>query len=90
MSELLNSLENVVPYVKLAALVSGAALVFIAIAALTFTLQSTCRPVLVLMQWMVGHTPGDKPGEIVRGISYGARMLVWASLISFMVWIVFH
>jgi hypothetical protein len=90
MTELLNGLGNVLPYVKLAAVVAGVALVLIAAAALMYVLQSTFRPVFVVTQWLVGYTPGEKPGEIVRGISYGARMLVWAALIGVTVWMVFH
>lgn len=86
----LSGLESVWPYVKLAAMVSGAALALLAIAALMYILQTTCRPVLVVMQWLIGHKPGEKPGEFACGISYGVRMLVWASLISLVVWLVFH
>jgi hypothetical protein len=90
MIELLSGLENVVPYAKLAAMVIAATLILIAAAALTYTVQVVCRPLCTVMQWMVAYTPGEKPGEVIQGISMGARMLVWAALIGLVVWIVFH
>jgi hypothetical protein len=89
-SELLNGLENVLPYVKLGAVGMGLALGLIAAAAFMYVVQTTFRPLLVVMQWMVAHTPGEKPGEIIQGFNIGARMLVWATLIGFVVWFVFH
>lgn len=83
-------LEHILPYAKLLAFVCGGALVFIALAAFAYTMQTTFRPWLVAMQWLIGHTPGEKPSDIVRGISQGIRLLVWSMLIGVTVFLLFH
>lgn len=87
---LLNELENMLPYVKIAAVVIGIVSVLIAAASITYIAQTSCRPLFVVLQWMVAYTPGEKPGEIIQGISIGARMLVWSVLIGLVVWFLFH
>ena len=88
MSDLLG-LKEYLPYIKLAAIGGGVALVFITIAAFTYIAHTTCRPLFVVLQWMVGYTPGQ-PGEVAQGFSYGARMSFWAALIGLAVWFFFH
>jgi hypothetical protein len=88
--EVLNHLNDLLPYVKPAAVLIGLLLVVITIAALTYIVKSASRPLLAVMQWSVGHTSGEQPGEVMQGISYGARMLFWAGVIGLAVWIVFH
>ncbi len=90
MSELLTGLQNMLPYLKLIACVIGVALGLIALAAMMYVLQTALGPLWRFMQWMFGHTPGERPGELVAGIAFGARMLVWAGLIGVMVWFIVH
>jgi len=90
MSELLDSLQDILPYMKLAVWAMGAVLALIALAALTYIVRTTYGPLAGVMQWLVGYTPGEEPGEIARGISHGARMMVWAALIGLLGWFLFH
>lgn len=59
-----------------------------AIAAITFVLRVSCGPMLRLVQWMFGYTPGQEPSEVVAGIAYGARILAWSGLM-FAIWFFF-
>jgi hypothetical protein len=88
--EALNSLNDFMPYVKIAGVLIGLLLAIITIAALTYVLKSGFGPFLVVLQWTVGHTAGEQPGEVVQGISYGARMLFWAGIIGLVGWAIFH
>ena len=90
MFEMLNDLGGILPYLKLAALAVGLALALITVAAVTYLVQTTCRPLLAVVQWLVGYTPGQEPGEIISGTSYGARMVAWASLIGLVIWVFLH
>jgi hypothetical protein len=60
-----------------------------AIAAFVNAAKTASGPVVRVIQWMVGHTPGQKPSDIVAGISFGARILVWAAVISSVIWFFF-
>ncbi len=86
MSELLTGLQNVLPYLKIVAWAIGVALGLIALAATMYVLRTALGPLWRFVQWMFGHTPGERPGELVEGIAFGARMLVWSGLIGVTVW----
>lgn len=90
MLEALNNLNDYLPYVKLAGVLIGTLLVVTTIAILTYVVKTAFRPLLVVMQWTVGHTPGEPAGEVMQGISFGARMLFWAGVIGLVVWFCFH
>ncbi len=85
MSELLSGLENLLPHLKTLVLVVGVALALIAAAAATYVLRAVFGPLWRVVQWMFAYTPGTKPGEIVAGIAFGARMLAWAGVIGVVV-----
>ncbi len=87
MSELLSGLQNALPYLQGAAWVIGVALALIAAAAAVYTVKTAFGPLLVILRWMFAHTPGEKPNDIVAGISFGGRMLAWAALVGLLVWL---
>jgi hypothetical protein len=89
-SELLNGVENVLPYLKTIAWAIGLALGLIAMAAAMYVVRTAVGPLLRVAQWMFAFTPGERPGEMVAGFIFGARMLAWAGLISVAVWFVVH
>jgi multisubunit Na+/H+ antiporter MnhB subunit len=85
-SELLTGLQNALPYLKLIACAIGVALLLIALAAAMYVLRAALGPMWQVLLWLFGHTPGERPGELVAGIVFGARMLAWAGLIGVTVW----
>ncbi|MHB1423121.1 MAG: hypothetical protein ACYC3I_07995 [Gemmataceae bacterium] len=90
MFDVINSLGEYLPYLKLAGVAIGIALAVFAAAALTYIIKVMCGPSWRVVQWLVGHTPGEQPGEFVQGMSYGARMLFWAGVIGIVGWTIFH
>jgi hypothetical protein len=89
-SDIISVLENIGPYLKTIALVIGVAIGLIGAAATVYMAKTTFGPLLVVLQWMFAYKPGERPNDIVAGISFGARMLVWAALISLVVWFLFQ
>jgi hypothetical protein len=90
MSELLSNFGDAVPYLKAIALVIGLALGLIAAAAAMYVLRTALGPLGRVAQWMFAHTPGERPSQMVAGISFGGRMLAWAGLIGIAVWFLVH
>jgi hypothetical protein len=83
-------LQDYLPYVKWAALLIGISLVLIAVAAITYVLKTTYAPLFLALRWIVGLGHREEPGEIARGIGYGARMVLWAVVIGFFGWFFWH
>jgi hypothetical protein len=46
-------------------------------------------PTLRVVQFMIGYTPGKEPGEVVKGITHGLRILAWAAAVGLVMWFVF-
>jgi hypothetical protein len=89
-SELLTSLVDALPDLKTIALVAAVALGLIALAAAMYVLKTSFGPLWRVLQWLFGHSPGERPGELVAGIILGSRMLAWACLIGVAVWFLVH
>ena len=62
----------------------------IALAAVVYILRAASWPLLKAVQWMFAYAPGGRPGDVIAGISYGARMLAWAGVIGLLIWCFFH
>lgn len=90
MSEILSLIESIGPYLKAFALAIALALGLIAAAAAVYTANTAFGPVLVVVRWMFAHSPGERPNDIVAGISFGGRMLAWALLVGVLIWVLFH
>jgi hypothetical protein len=89
-SELLDSFRDALPYLKTIALVIGLTLGLIAAAAGMYVARAAVGPLWRVLQWMFAYTQGERPGELVAGIIFGARMLCWAGLIGVGVWFLVH
>jgi hypothetical protein len=89
-SELLDGFRDALPYVKAIALVIALTLGLIAAAAGMYVVRTTAGPLWRVAQWMFAHTQGERPGELVAGIIFGARMLAWSGLIGVAVWFLVH
>jgi hypothetical protein len=87
-SEFLDGLEAIWPQLKIAGLVVVAAIALIALAAAVYTVKAAGGPVLAVARWMFAC--GSEPNDIVSGISFGARMLVWAALVGVAFWFLFQ
>jgi hypothetical protein len=79
-NELLNGLGNVLGIV-------AAALAVIALAAVVYALKTAFGPLAVVLKWLFAYAPGN---EAIAGISYGARMLVWAAVVAAVVWFLYQ
>jgi hypothetical protein len=86
MPELLNEL---VARAQEFALIVGAALAVIALAATVYAAKTAFGPLAAVLQWMFAYAPGERPSDVVAGISFGARMLAWSALVSAVVWFVY-
>ena len=67
----------------------GAALAVIALAALVYAAKTAFGPLATLLGWLFAYTR-RKANDIVAGLSFGARMLAWASVVGAVVWIVYQ
>jgi hypothetical protein len=85
-SEVFTLLQNIGPYLETAAWVAGIALALITLACIVYVAKTAAEPFLVVLKWMFAHTPGERPNDIVAGISFGGRILVWAMLVALVVW----
>ena len=90
MSEIIKTLDGVVAQVEEIALVIGAALAVIALAAVVYAAKTAFGPVAAALRWLFAYRPGERPNDIVLGISFGARMLAWAALVGIVVWFVYQ
>jgi hypothetical protein len=90
MSDLLKFIENIGPYLQTVLWVAGLTLFFIAAAATVYIAKTTFGPVLVIVRWMFDYRPGERPNDIVAGLSIGARMLAWAAIIGLVTWFFLH
>jgi hypothetical protein len=79
--------NSFVPYAKLIGVGIGGLSGMIALAALMYTLRAAFEPSWRVVQWMFGHSLGQKPGSMNSGIIYGARMLAWAGVIGAIAWL---
>ena len=80
MNELLNGFGNI-------ALIVAAAAAVIALAAAVYALKAAFGPLGVVLKWLFAYAPGN---EAIAGISYGARMLVWAAVVAAVVWLLYQ
>jgi hypothetical protein len=55
-----------------------------------YVLKTGLEPLWRVLVWLFGHTPGERPGQMVAGIIFGARMLAWAGLTGLAVWFLVH
>jgi hypothetical protein len=90
MTELFNHFESLLPWLKLLAVVFIVLAVAVTLGVTTFTLRATCSPLGRVVQWLFWHTPGTPPNAVVAGISHGARLLFWATLLGLGVWMFVH
>ena len=90
MPDFLKLFDSITPYLKFGALAVGVALGLVAAAALMYVLQSTGRPLLRIVQFMIAHTPGKEPSEPLAGVFYGVRMLGWAVVVGVVTWFIAH
>jgi len=90
MSELLKALEGIAAQAQEIALVVGAALAVIALAAFVYAAKTAFGPLATALRWLFAYTPGEKPNDAVAGISFAARMLAWSALVAVLVWIVYQ
>jgi hypothetical protein len=72
------------------ALIVGTALAVIALAATVYAAKTAFGPLAAVMQWMFAYAPGERPSDVVAGISFGARMLAWSALVGAVVWLVYQ
>jgi len=77
--EVFNHLEVIV---WAAVLIAG----IIALAAFVYIVRTAAAPFVKGLQWMFAYTPGEKPNELVSGVSTGARMLLWAGVVGIITW----
>ena len=87
--ELLNGLESLWPQAKVSVLVAAVALGIVALAGSVYVTKTAFGPFIMAVQWLFAYTPGERPSDLVSGISYGGRMLAWASLVALAVWFFF-
>ena len=90
MPEFMKTLDGVVAQAQEIAWILGAALAVIALAALVYAAKTAFGPLATLLGWLFAYTPGERPNDIVAGLSFGARMLAWASVVGAVVWIVYQ
>jgi hypothetical protein len=86
MFDFLGQLEQLLPYVKLFALVIGVSAVVCALAAVAFILKSVFGPLIAVLQWLFGYRPGQRPGDIPAGLSHGLRLMTWSVLVGIVLW----
>jgi hypothetical protein len=89
-SELLAGFGDVLPHLRTIAWAIGLTLGAIALAAAMYVLKTGLEPLWRVLVWLFGHTPGERPGQMVAGIIFGARMLAWAGLTGLAVWFLVH
>jgi hypothetical protein len=89
-SEFLDGIGGALPYLKTIAWVIGLTLGLIAAAAGMYVVRTAVGPLLRVLQWMFAYKQGERPGELVSGIIFGARMRAWAGLIGMGVWFLVH
>lgn len=90
MSEIFDSFRDALPYVKPIVMAIGVALGLIAAAAGMYVVRAAVGPMWRALQWMFAYRQGERPGELIAGIVFGARMLAWAGLIGVGVWFLVH
>ena len=87
--DFLNALQSLWPQAKVIVLVAPVALGIIALAGSVYLTKTAFGPFIKVVQWLFAYTPGERPSDLVSGISYGGRMLAWASLVALAVWFFF-
>ena len=55
-----------------------------------YAAKTAFGPLAAALRWLFAYTPGERPNDIVAGISFGARMLAWAALVGAVVWFVYQ
>ena len=90
MSELMKTLDVLAAQAQQIAVVVGAALAVIALAALVYAAKTSFGPVGTALGWLFAYKAGEKPNDVVQGISFGARMLAWAAVVAAVVWFTYQ
>jgi len=90
MSEIINGLDGVARRAQEIALIVGAALAVIALAAAVYAVKTAFGPLAAVLQWLFAYAPGERPSEAVAGISFAARMLAWSALVGAVVWFIYQ
>ena len=90
MPEFMKTLDGVVAQAQEIALVVGAALAVVALAAFVYAAKTAFGPLATVLQWLFAYTPGERPNDVVAGLSFGARMLAWAALVAAVAWLVYQ
>ena len=90
MLDFLDGIKNVLPIIKNFALAIGVVLALFAAAAGIYILRTVLGPFIRVIQWLIAYTPRKEPNDIVKGLIYGLRMLVWGCIVAGVVWFTFH
>jgi hypothetical protein len=72
------------------ALIVGAALAIVALAAAAYAAKTAFGPLAAVLQWLFAYAPGERPNDVVAGISFAARMLAWSALVGAVVWFIYQ
>jgi hypothetical protein len=72
------------PYLAVAALI---ALLLCALAAMVYVTKTATSPFMKVLQWLFAYTPGEVPSPVVQGLSHGARILAWGSMVALVAYV---
>ena len=89
MPDFMQNLEGLASRAEQIGLVVGAALTVIALAALVYTAKTAFGPLGTALRWLFAYS-GERPNEVVAGLSFGARMLAWAAVVAAAVSIIYQ
>jgi hypothetical protein len=90
MSDLIKVLNALAAHWDDIALAGGAVLGLVALAAAVYVLKTAFAPFAAVLRWLFACRPGERPNDVVAGISLGARMLVWAAAVAAVVWFLYQ
>jgi hypothetical protein len=82
MGELLKSVEQIFPLLKLIALVFAALAGLLALGIVTYILHTTGKPLFRVLSWLCWYEPGKPPHPALAGVSHGARLVLWAGFLG--------
>ena len=90
MPEFIKTLDGLAAQAQEIALIVGAALAVVALAAFVYAAKTALGPLATALRWLFAYTPGESPNDVVAGVSVAARMLAWAALVAAVAWFVYQ
>jgi hypothetical protein len=89
MQDVLTNLNGLAAGVERFAVIVGILLAVIALAAAAYAVKAVFGPLMTALQWLFAYAPGERPNDVVAGISFAARMLAWSAVVAVAVWVVY-